>query len=97
MLWWLSFVKHDDVLDKDIFQGVIVTDVPADGDAGFMADGDAGFMLAVTQTHLLGVNPGGEVQGFPAVVSGAEPAALFDPANHDRLLSREELDEMGLI
>ncbi|MET0410396.1 MAG: hypothetical protein ABW217_03830 [Polyangiaceae bacterium] len=55
------------------FRGVAIVDAPT-------------FFEAVMKSHALGINPGGELQGYPC------PDASLVPAEHiDRLLSLAEL------
>lgn len=51
-----------------------------------------GFMHAVTRAHDLGVNPGGEVAGYPCPPDWEPPEGIVD-----RLLSTEELEKEDLI
>lgn len=49
------------------------------------------FLEAVKVAHILGINPGGEVQGFDVEVPGGKDI----PAKYvERLLSREEIAEL---
>ena len=73
-LWWLSFC---DTRRPDGYQFLGVAIVEADG-----------FLQAIDKAHVLNINPGGEVRGFPVQDIPSE--------YHDRLLSREEVDDAGL-
>jgi hypothetical protein len=46
-----------------------------------------GIATAIVRTHVLGINPGGEVMGVPV------PEEDRDRLPHDRLLTREEIEE----
>lgn len=74
-LWWLSFADPD-LPTGSQFLGALV--IPA-----------AGYMLALSLASLLGLNPGGEVQGV-----GPLPLWAIDSKWHGRLLSRAEVDEL---
>jgi hypothetical protein len=78
-LWWLSFVDPDHsappgqrVPGAGGFLGVVV----CEGDT--LAD-------AITRSHLLGVNPGGQV-----AARGPIPAQMIRPEWRDRLLTKDE-------
>lgn len=59
--------------DDDGFRGVAIVDAPS-------------FIEAVMKTHVLDINPGGSVRGFPC-----PDASLIPPEHVDRLLSLDEL------
>lgn len=76
--FWLSFA--DARLPKGSqFLGVVV--IAADT-----------FLEAVVLTHALGLNPGGEVEGFP-ITRGLVP----HPRWLDRLLNREEAEALNSV
>lgn len=63
----------------------------ADGFLGVIIVSASGFITAVDQTHWMGINPGGEVQGYPAPPE-------FEPGDMaDRLLSRATLEAEGWV
>ena len=63
--------------DEKGFRGVVITRA-------------GGFLLATAQANLLGVSPGGQVQGFELPPEAEEEIKITDL---DRLLSEEELKE----
>lgn len=78
-LWWLSFVDPDrsappgeQVPGGGGFLGVVI----CEGDT--LAD-------AITRSHLLGVNPGGQV-----AAKGPLPTWMIAPQWRDRLLTKDE-------
>jgi hypothetical protein len=71
--WWLSF-KDPDLPDETAFLGAAV--VVARGMLG-----------AVRESHLLGINPGGQVAIFEITKEGAVPPA----ESRERLLNRDDL------
>lgn len=74
--WWLSFA--DPLRPKgQQFLGVAIVDA-------------IGFIEAVKVTHLLGINPGGEVKGWPAPTGTAIPNGA-----RYRLLQLDELTALG--
>jgi hypothetical protein len=72
-LWWLSFCDPD-APEGSQFLGVVITQA-------------ADFIAAVSRSHALGVNPGGEVQG-----AGPLPADSISPEWRDRLLTKAEAE-----
>lgn len=78
-LWWLSFVDPD----RSAPPG---QQVPGGG--GFLGvaicEGDT-LADAITRSHLLGVNPGGQVSA-----RGPLPAWMIAPEWRDRLLTKEQ-------
>ena len=78
-LWWLSFVDTD----RSAPPG---QQVPGEG--GFLGvaicEGDT-LADAITRSHLLGVNPGGQV-----AAKGPIPAWMIGPEWRDRLLTADE-------
>lgn len=75
-LWWLSFA--DGAKPKGFtFLGVVIVEA-------------FGFVDAIQKSHDLGINPGGEIQGF-LVPADSHPVAL-----HNRLLQRDELEDIGV-
>lgn len=75
-LWWLSFADGSKPKGST-FLGVVIVEA-------------YGFTDAIQKSHDLGINPGGEVQGF-LVPSDGHPVAL-----HNRLLQRDELEDIGV-
>ena len=78
--WWLSFCDPS-YPEGSQFLGAILTRA-------------CGFTTAITKTHLLGINPGGECKGFELpddITSGPEFAAHVGLA--DQLLSKKDIDE----
>jgi hypothetical protein len=78
-LWWLSFVDPD----RSAPPGQ-----QTPGEGGFLGvaicEGDT-LADAITRSHLLGVNPGGQV-----AARGPLPAWMIGPQWRDRLLSKDE-------
>lgn len=75
---WLSFAdKNSPKGDK--FLGVIFANT-------------SDFDFAIRRSHELGINPGGEVVGFPI-----DPSIVKDPSHLWRLMSKEDLDRYGYI
>lgn len=78
-LWWLSFVDPDQSAPPG-------RQVPGGG--GFLGvavcEGDT-LADAITRSHLLGVNPGGQV-----AARGPIPAQMIAPEWRDRLLTKDE-------
>jgi hypothetical protein len=70
-LWWMSFCAAD---PPGEFLGVVVVQAPT-------------APAAVIRSHVLGVNPGGEIQ-----MEGPIPADVVPVRMRDRLLSREEAE-----
>ena len=53
-----------------------------------------GFISAIERTHLLGINPGGEVRGVEVPEEAMRSADGIQHAQHaDRLLSRKDIEE----
>lgn len=79
--WWLSFADGGRPKGQQFLGGAIVR---ADG----MLD-------AVRRAHVLGINPGGEVQGHKIVrMAGTGPI----PDQYvERLLSRKDIDAMDTV
>lgn len=77
-MFWLSFADPNLPAGSQ-FLGVVI--VPLDD-----------FELAVAWTHFLGLNPGGEVMGYP-IPPGYEHQ--IDPADVGRLLSKTEAAKYG--
>lgn len=75
--WWMSFADPHRPTGQQ-FLGVAI--VRASGEAS-----------AVTESHQLGVNPGGEIALAPIPEDHVPPPHL-----RNRLLSRAELEEAGL-
>lgn len=71
MLHWLSFADPKRP-EGTQFLGVVIVESPV-------------FIMAVTKTHALGVNPGGECQGFELLDYRVPPEMM------DRLLNKTEL------
>ena len=74
--WWLSFVDGDRPKDEQ-FLGVCVVTAPD-------------FGTAVQRAHLLGCNPGGEVQGVEIPM---DTAPFIEDKWRRRVLTREECAE----
>ena len=76
--WWLSFADPERPKGEQFLGAAIVP----------------GYNMgsAVLAAHMLGCNPGGEVQGFPIL-----PDADIPDGFRDRLLSREDIDELGRL
>ena len=78
-LWWLSFTDPDRSAPP-------AEQVPGGG--GFLGvaicEGDT-LADAITRSHLLGVNPGGQV-----AARGPLPAWMIEPQWRDRLLTKEQ-------
>jgi hypothetical protein len=70
-----------------------------DGNLGCCIVEAPGFMAAITKTHLLGINPGGEVAGFSSEDVGPDGReAMAEDVKRwglDRLITRAELIEAG--
>lgn len=82
-LWWLSFVDKEQCAPPG--QG-------KPGGTGFLGVSivsASSYVEAVRQAHRLGCNPGGEVQGY-----GPFPAGSIDAGYLDRLLTKEEVDDI---
>lgn len=80
-LWWLSFCDPDlaPPLEEQrpggpSFLGAVITQAPT-------------LAAAVTRSHVLGVNPGGEIK-----IAGPMAAAFIAPEWRDRLLSQAEIE-----
>ncbi len=80
-LWWLSFCDPDKAPPRELqrpggpsFLGAVITQAPT-------------FAAAVTRSHVLKVNPGGEVK-----VIGPLDLREVAPEWRDRLLSAAEID-----
>jgi hypothetical protein len=74
-LWWLSFCDTD-LPPGSQFLGVAICQAPT-------------FPAAVTRSHVLGVNPGGQVASM-----GPIPPAAIAPEWRDRLLTRDEAESI---
>ena len=72
-LWWLSFCDTDRRAGSQ-FLGVAIVQAPT-------------FAAAITRSHVLGVNPGGEVAS-----EGPLPAEFIAAEYRDRLLTRAEAE-----
>ncbi|NKY47986.1 hypothetical protein [Nocardia cerradoensis] len=83
-LWWLSFV--DDTKSRSPAEQV----PGAGGFLGVCIVQADHFMAAITISHRLGCNPGGQVQGYP---TDAPP----HPAWMNRLLSAADIDHIDAI
>lgn len=68
-LWWLSFADPD-LPEGHQFLGVVIVEAQ---------DGEA----AVARTHLMGINPGGEV-----LIAGPIPLGRVHPRWRDRFLTK---------
>ena len=80
-LWWLSFCDPDLAPPPDeqrpggpSFLGAVITQAPT-------------LAAAVTRSHVLKVNPGGEIQ-----IAGPLPAEWIGPEWRDRLLGAAEIE-----
>lgn len=80
-LWWLSFCDPDKAPPEaeqrpggPSFLGVVIVQAPT-------------FAAAITRSHVLGVNPGGQVQG-----AGPLPESFIGAQYRDRLLSAAEAE-----
>ena len=80
-LWWMSFCDPDKAPPPEqqrpggpSFLGGVITQAPT-------------FPAAITRSHMLGVNPGGEVACI-----GPIPAEYIAAEWRDRLLSADEID-----
>jgi hypothetical protein len=80
-LWWLSFCDPDKAPPEDeqrpggpSFLGVVITQAP-------------NFAAAITRSHVLGVNPGGEIGA-----RGPIPARFIAAEWRDRLLTFAEVE-----
>ncbi len=74
-LWWLSFCDADRPVGSQFLGACMVR--------------AEGIVLACAEAHRLGINPGGEVQGFEAL---AERAAMVPERWVGRLLTRAECE-----
>ena len=79
--WWLSFCDPN-LPEGSQFLGVSIVRVHG---------GD--IVLAASAAHILGCNPGGEVQGFDLEHMGP----MVPDSYRDRLLTRAECDEVDAI
>ena len=82
-LWWLSFCDPDKAPPPELqqpggpsFLGGVITQAPT-------------MEAAITRSHLLGVNPSGEIK-----ILGPIPAEYIAAEWRDRLLSAAEIDAM---
>jgi len=82
-LWWLSFCDPDKAPPPELqrpggpsFLGGVITQAPT-------------MEAAITRSHLLGVNPGGEIK-----ILGPIAAEYIAAEWRDRLLSAAEIDAM---
>jgi hypothetical protein len=82
-LWWLSFCDPDKAPPPELqrpggpsFLGAVITQAPT-------------LAAAITRSHVLGVNPGGEVK-----ILGPIPPEFITAEWRDRLLSADEIDAM---
>ena len=80
-LWWLSFCDPDLAPAPELqrpggpsFLGGVITQAPT-------------FAAAITRSHLLGVNPGGEIKAL-----GPIPPGFIAAEWRDRLLSAAEIE-----
>lgn len=83
LLWWLSFCDPDkapppeeQVPGGSSFLGVVIVEAPSQ-------------KAAVVRTHLLGVNPSGEI----GIMGPLKPGCIGEEWR-DRLLSAEEVDRI---
>lgn len=74
-LWWLSFADPNLPAGTQ-FLGVVITQAATIEDA-------------ITGTHLLGINPGGQIG-----IMGPVPADLIAPEWRDRLLTKAEAESV---
>jgi hypothetical protein len=74
-LWWLSFADTDLPAGSQ-FLGVVIVQAPT-------------FAAAITRSHYLEINPGGQVAG-----SGGIPPRYVAPEWRDRLLTRTEAESI---
>lgn len=74
--WILSFCDPDKPKGTQYLGGAVV-------------EIDGGMVAAVLATHLLGINPGGEVQGVGPFPSGSFPRDMMD-----RLLTADEVQSL---
>jgi hypothetical protein len=79
-LWWLSFCDPDKAPPPEeqrpggpSFLGAVITQAPT-------------LAAAITRSHVLKVNPGGEI-----AIKGPLPLWAVRPADRDRLLTAEEI------
>jgi hypothetical protein len=82
-LWWLSFCDPDNAPPPELqrpgglsFLGAVITQAPT-------------LAAAITRSHLLEVNPGGEI-----AIKGPIPARFIAAQWRDRLLSAAEIGEI---
>jgi len=82
-LWWLSFCDPDKAPPPELqkpggpsFLGGVITQAPT-------------LAAAITRSHVLGVNPGGEIK-----IAGPIPAEYIAAEWRDRLLSAEEIGQI---
>ena len=80
-LWWLSFCDPDKAPPPELqkpggpsFLGAVITQAPT-------------LAAAITRSHVLNVNPGGEIK-----ILGPIPAGYIAAEWRDRLLSADEID-----
>lgn len=80
-LWWLSFCDPAKAPPPELqrpggpsFLGAVITQAPT-------------LAAAITRSHVLGVNPGGEIK-----ILGPMPAAFIGTEWRDRLLSAAEIE-----
>jgi hypothetical protein len=104
--WWLSFVDPERPAGER-FLGVCLVDIDAADAAYALAVLRAGrfrhtfrlgaewLMAATRKAHLLGCNPGGQVQAYRVDVNGVDVEKLA-LAPRNRLMSAAELKERGL-
>lgn len=74
-LWWLSFTDPSRPAGSR-FLGVAIVEA-------------IGSLAAITTTHVLGINPGGQVAAW-----GPSPVDTFGPEWQNRLLTREEAESI---
>jgi hypothetical protein len=79
-LWWLSFCDPGKAPPPELqrpggpsFLGAVITQAPT-------------LAAAITRSHVLKVNPGGEI-----AIKGPIPARFITPGWRDRLLSADEI------
>jgi len=82
-LWWLSFCDPDKAPPPELqrpggpsFLGAVITQAPT-------------LAAAITRSHVLKVNPGGEIK-----ILGPIPPKYIASEWRDRLLSAEEIDAL---